>query len=513
MAFELDNFLALVFRLGIMVVVFYLLFQKFYRDYQKSKKSGFVNYYFLGFSALFLIMLIFHILYGSYELYSNTVADPVNLKSQFNWYSESEDWIGKIANNQMRPAYLIFYFLTNLVLAAQIYPLELANGWKKNPVMRTIIVCGSSLWLNFIPAIGTSAAAAIIVILGFAGIGIGFLTNIAINIKLYIKSAGVLRRRALYAIFAFIFFAVGILWSMEMGFGEAIHESISYRWDVVVGSVLQIVGAFFYRVGYSKEGEISLEKEEKIGEKLTLIENIKGKFTRYDLMDWLFIGGVLGFLFLALAWHLYPLENNYSIMKDTISFLGSSDGDNNPQGWPLFTVSLIIFGIMLTPVAIYRFKKLRKINKMFSIFSLLFYLIANLGLILIALFPDNGGESFIQDLDAGKLHNTVAMLSIGGFALAILVDFIVFLVDVRKNGILNKKVWIPVYIVFFVVVVMTAYTQIYWELNCESNCWPGDGIYSFPLWEWIVFLTMFGVLFAKDLSLPKSFSNFHKKKE
>ena len=119
---ELDNFLAIIFRLGIMVIVYYLLYQKFHREYKLSRDSGFKNTYFLGFTLLFLILFVFHIFYGTYELYVRSVVNNIDIKSQFQWYIQTDDIIGDIVNNQMRPAFLFFYFLINIVLAAQIYP-------------------------------------------------------------------------------------------------------------------------------------------------------------------------------------------------------------------------------------------------------------------------------------------------------------------------------------------------------------------------------------------------------
>ncbi|MGV9171034.1 MAG: DUF998 domain-containing protein [Promethearchaeia archaeon] len=503
---ELDNIFAIILRLGVMVIIYYLLFQKFYRDYKKSKKQGFKNTYFLGFTVLFLILFIFHIIYGSYNLYKNAVVVPYDLTVQFPWYTRTDGFVGVIVHNQMRPAYLSFYFLLNLVLAAQIYPLEKANNWDKNPFMKFILVCGCSVWLLFIPAIGNSSFAVIPVLFAFIGIGVGFLLNIMILVKLYKNATGDVRQRALYGIFAFLFLAVGMVISMEVGWIKIFSEEISYRWEVVIGSGIQIVGAFFYYKGFKRMKLSPEEKMEAKTEKHGIMEILKGYFTRFELIDYLVISAVLGFLFLALAWMTYPLANQYSIMKDTISFLGSSDADNNPEGWWFFSVSFIIFSISLIPLALYRFRRLKVINKPLASLSMLFYLIASVGIFLVAIFPDNGGQSYFSDLSAGRVHNIVSILGFGGFGFASLIDFFLFIWDFFKAESLNSGIWLIIYIVFFIIVGMTAYTQIIWEMTCESNCWPGDGIYSFPLWEWIVFFTVFIVIYTKILSLPNDLS-------
>jgi len=250
---ELDNLFAIIFRLGIMVIVYFLLFRKFYQDYKRSKQSGFKNTYFLGFTVLFFILFIFHIAYGAYELYIHTVADHIDMKSQFGWYARTDDFVGDIVDNQMRPAYLLFYFLMNCVLAAQVYPLEQANNWKSNPFMKLILICGATLWLLFIPAIGNSAFALFPVILGFVGIALGFFVNILILVKLYKDATGELKQRALYGIFAFLLLAIGLVISMEVGLIMALSEALTYRWEVVIGSIIQIIGAVFYYKGFKSE--------------------------------------------------------------------------------------------------------------------------------------------------------------------------------------------------------------------------------------------------------------------
>ena len=464
---------------------------------------GFKNNYFLGFTVLFGILFIFHILYGSYELYINSVESFFDIKTQFGWYTLRNDFIGQIINNQMRPAYLVFYFLINCVLAAQIYPLEKANNWNKNYGMKFIVICGFSVWLLFIPIIGTSPFAIIPVLLAFIGIGVGFLLNIYIFVVLYRKATGDLKKRALYNVLAFLFLALGLLIAMEVGIIASFSSQISYRWEVTIGSILQLIGAIFYNRGFQKMESISEKANNQIKRKeYHIIDNLKGYFTKHQLLNYIVIFTTIGFLFLGLARLTYPIENQYSIFKDTISFLGSSDLDNNPKGWWLLSISLYILGCILIPLAIYRFRRMSLIKRPLAIISFFFYLIASLGFILIATFPDNGGTDFFGGISAGRMHYIVALFAFIGFAIAFLFDFFIFVIDRFTTKILNPTLWIIVYILFFILVGIGGYTQLVREFICESNCWPGEGIYSFPLWEWILFFIIFGVLYSVLLSLP-----------
>lgn len=253
MAVPIEQILALVFRFA-MAFVYLYLFLYFYKSYKKSKEQGLTNNYFYGFSILFAILVVFHVLYGSYEYYINILQGPVDLKQQFPWFDENTNDVGSLSH-QIRPAYLIFYFLMNMVIATQVYPLEQALGWKKTPASKIIILCGCSLWLLFIPALSYSLAAWVIVIAGFLGIAIGFMLNIGANLKLFRNSVGALRKRALYAVFAFLLLALGLIWSMEVGWGELIYQGIGNREDVVIGCLIQIVAVVFYKLGFMKKEE------------------------------------------------------------------------------------------------------------------------------------------------------------------------------------------------------------------------------------------------------------------
>ena len=52
--------------------------------------------------------------------------------------------------------------------------------------------------------------------------------------------------------FAFLFLAIGLVLAMEVGFLLSISPALTYRWEVVIGSILQIFGAIFYYKGFTK---------------------------------------------------------------------------------------------------------------------------------------------------------------------------------------------------------------------------------------------------------------------
>lgn len=239
---NLDNILALVARFS-MVFVYFALFNYFGKGYKKSVAGGYKNTFFLGNSVLFAILTLFNLLYGSYELYKSFAISPMSLMGYFPWYVESEDPLLDLMSNQMRPLFLIFYFLMSVVFAVQVYPLEKAIGWEKTPFVKIILITGSLNWLMWIPPLCNTHLSVVTVVAGFFSLILGLGVNIGVNLKLFIRSAGNLKKQSLLAIFTFLLLGLGLAISMELGW----ISTVSYRWEVVIGCVLQGIAAIAYR--------------------------------------------------------------------------------------------------------------------------------------------------------------------------------------------------------------------------------------------------------------------------
>ena len=70
----------------------------------------------------------------------------------------------------------------------------------------------------------------------------------------------------------------------------------------------------------------------------------------------LIVVAVLGF---AVAWWRYPAENQFSILRCTISFLGSPDADRNPAGWRFYQAGMTALLLLLLELAWLRHGRLR----------------------------------------------------------------------------------------------------------------------------------------------------------
>ena len=232
-----------------------------------------------------------------------------------------------------------------------------------------------------------------------------------------------------------------------------------------------------------------------------------GRMNRTDAIKiiWILAGVAVGFILLAVA--VYPPENDYSVMKDTISFLGSSDTDNNPKGWFILSIALCVFSVLYFVFSNYKYRRMKFISKKMALLTLFLSYIACFGLILVGIFPDNQGDSIIDGIRAGQLHNNVSILAFGGIGFGMMLDSFIFQLDqmpkLRGKKVIKRNVSFLPYALFWGTVLLMAYFLIAWDIKCSENCWPGDGIYSFPLWEWIVFGMIFVEIIMITARLPE----------
>ena len=64
-----------------------------------------------------------------------------------------------------------------------------------------------------------------------------------------------------------------------------------------------------------------------------------GNFQTVQLRKYIFITFIIIVSLLGISWILFPNELNYSIITDTISYLG--DYEKNPSGWIFFSLSFL----------------------------------------------------------------------------------------------------------------------------------------------------------------------------
>lgn len=249
----MEELIAALARIALIGVYFYM-FYFFRSNYIKSKQSGFVNKFFIGYGVFFLALFGFQIGLSIYSVLD--IIDP----SLVNWIRESfpgSEIPGNVEKilfleNLILPLYILGLAGILILIGAQIYPIEETIGWKRTPGTKILFIISGGLLLIFIPAITWSYYSFIMVTSSILGFAYGLILNLAVNIKIAVASTGDLRKRSISIIFASFLFYLGFLYTLEIQ--EISLEAITglnipMDWDTVLGCVLQTLAALLYRQG------------------------------------------------------------------------------------------------------------------------------------------------------------------------------------------------------------------------------------------------------------------------
>ena len=197
---------------------------------------------------------------------------------------------------------------------------------------------------------------------------------------------------------------------------------------------------------------------------------------------------VLGF---AVAWWRYPAENRFSILRCTISFLGSPDADRNPAGWRFYQAGMTAVLLLLAELAWLRHGRLRGVIGKTALWSTAAVGVS-LALMFLAVWIADTREGRWWGMRTGELHTRMAVLAIPFMAAGLVLDG----AALRRRG-LHPRRWWPFPALGGVVLVGVA-ALVSWEIRCARDArlehWPGEGIHSTPLWEWISFTCLFAFM-------------------
>ena len=197
---------------------------------------------------------------------------------------------------------------------------------------------------------------------------------------------------------------------------------------------------------------------------------------------------VLGF---GVAWWRYPAENQFSILRCTISFLGSPDADRNPAGWRFYQAGMTAVLLLLLELAWLRHGRLRGVIGNTARWSTGAVGIS-LALMFLAVWIADTRDGRWFGMRTGELHTRIAVLAIPFMAAGLLLDG----AALRRSGLHPRGLW-P-FPALGGVVLTGVVALVSWEIKCARNArlphWPGEGLHSTPLWEWISFTCLFAFL-------------------
>ena len=197
---------------------------------------------------------------------------------------------------------------------------------------------------------------------------------------------------------------------------------------------------------------------------------------------------VLAVLGLVTAWWLYPAANHYSILRCTISYLGSPDADRNPSGWRFYQVGMTALIVLMLDFLRERHRRrVRGTGWTGSLSGMASLpLFGAMALLLTAVWiPDSRTGDWLG-MTNGALHTRLAILAIPVMGLGLFLDTVGAFRDRWRFW----SLW-PAHL--FAILTGTAFWQLReWERLCRADStlrhWPGDGLHSTPLWEWILFV-------------------------
>ncbi len=221
---------------------------------------------------------------------------------------------------------------------------------------------------------------------------------------------------------------------------------------------------------------------------------------------------VVGVCYFVLAWQRYPISNGFSIFRNTISHLGSPDLHRNPTGYRMFRLGFSCVCFLMSCAVIFRHYRMRGLAEYRVRKNTWCYLIG-IFFILATIFLPDSREKFYGLVKFQILHGGSVVIGMVFLGFGILYDTLLLrrLAASRCFRLGSARWSFPfsgalraIYLLMCVFAFALGCLGI-WEVRCALDPtlphWPGQGIFSTPLWEWIMFcyLVLFLCLFPRLL--------------
>lgn len=231
------------------------------------------------------------------------------------------------------------------------------------------------------------------------------------------------------------------------------------------------------------------------------------EFTRVTILLW-----ATAAVCFVICWMLHPASCDFSIFDDTISHFGKPGTHGNSFGFLAFHLGFATLCLYMYISIKYRDRQLRALPGSNTARATQLYTAGILGLVLSLIFPDSKLFTFIG-ISYRKFHGGVVVVGIFCFAGAILHDtrklwslFSAQKMEKKdiKNTFIPKKLR-PIVLLAGIFGLGLTFMGI-WEVRCYLDAsldhWPGEGIFSTALWEWIIFtyLIVFMFWYTRTLS-------------
>lgn len=226
---------------------------------------------------------------------------------------------------------------------------------------------------------------------------------------------------------------------------------------------------------------------------------LKGRFeTPREVYLWVGIFNALSVTCALIAMSILPDDTELSFLRTCVSKVGSFDAEYNPHGFLWFSAAIILAAIGMMSLVFYRHERMTAALGA----SLRMRILTGFYVVGVACFGLTGVIPMARDALFGSVtwddvHDVAAKIAFLTFGTAILVEGLVILGNRNssKRGAGLRPPY-PRLILPHAWLALTGGCTIFFLLSWDvkraadpSLRWTGEGLYSFALWEWILFLS------------------------
>ena len=150
----------------------------------------------------------------------------------------------------------------------------------------------------------------------------------------------------------------------------------------------------------------------------SLLTFARGQFEPGTLRIYLAAQALFFWGVIFVCWRLFPVENTFSILTHTFSYLGSFEPDRNPPGWWLFTIAMVFWGLTSVPVVRFITRQVALASGKHLRGPAGLLTTGCVGVILVGLFPDARGP-ILGPIRWTDLHYLGALFIVIGFVFGV----------------------------------------------------------------------------------------------
>ncbi len=244
-----------------------------------------------------------------------------------------------------------------------------------------------------------------------------------------------------------------------------------------------------------------------------------GHFRPEELRQYLLIKAVVFWGLILLCWFLFPVENQFSVMTHSFSYLGSFEPFYNPRWWWIFTAAMMVWGAGLVPPVLYVHHRFTHVSRWGAGLAASLLLLGCFGLVLVGVIP-SVHEHFLGNQSWAGIHRDAGLLVAIAFCAGIFAHELLLFRDGFTAKRLGKRgywrfFW-P-YLIWWTMVFTAGYFLVKWVFVYDemkkaavAAGRPLEGSwtealhtwYSIPMWETILICTLYLFLFWFVLVLP-----------